>query len=91
MITEFGMNRTSMYLILTVAEMVIFKILYLYKYSRIAVMNEYFLTHFTILFNLVIIFGFTIIRISLEENMRTRLYFFLFGKPYEVYKKVNFP
>ena len=80
-----------MYFLLTVAEMVIFKILYLYKYSSIAVMNEYFLTKFTILFNFVIIFGFTIIRICLEEYMRSRVYFRFFGKPYEVYKKVNVP
>ena len=80
-----------MYFTLTVAEMVIFKIIYLYKYSSIAVLNEYFLTNFTILFNLLIIFVSTIIRICLNENVRSRLYFRLFGKAFEVYKKVEFP
>ena len=80
-----------MYFTLTVAEMVIFKTLYLYKFSSIAVLNEYFLTNFTILFNLVIIFVFTMIRICLNENLRTRIYFQLFGRAFEVYKKVKVP
>ena len=47
----FGLYRTWLYQIMIIAEMVIFKILYLYKYSNIAVMNEYFLTNFVTLFN----------------------------------------
>ena len=76
---------------MTIAEMVIFKILYLYKYSYIAIMNEYFLTNFIISFNLVVISYLTMIRICLKEESRTRNYFRYYGKPYEVYKKVYFP
>ena len=87
----FGLYRTWLYQIMTIAEMVIFKILYLYKYSNIAVMNEYFLTNFIILFNLVLIFYLTMIRICLGEHIRTRLYFRSYGRPHEVYKKVQIP
>ena len=80
-----------MYIVVTLAEMVIFKIIYIYKYSRIAVVNEYSLTNFVTSFNCVIIFWFTIIRITLGENLRTRAYFKVFAKPYDVYRKVFFP
>ena len=88
---EFGIYRTHGYIILTLAEMVVFKIIYLYKYSRIGVINEYFLTNFVTSFNCVILFWFTIIRIALGEHLRTSAYFQLFAKPYEVYRKVEFP
>ena len=76
---------------LIMTEMVMFKIVYIFKYSRIAAMNEYFLTRFITSFNFVVIFGFTIIRIVLKEHTGTRLYFYHFAKPYEVYKKVEIP
>jgi hypothetical protein len=88
---EFGLYRTLMYIAVTLAEMVIFKIIYIYKYSRIAIVNEYFLTNFVTSFNCVIIFWFTIIRLALGEHLRTRAYFQLFGKPYEVNRRVSYP
>ena len=87
----FGFWRTYMHSLLTITEMVLFKIVYIFKYSRIAAMNEYFLTRFITSFNFVVIFGFTIIRILLKEHTGTRRYFHQFAKPYEVYKKVEIP
>ena len=87
----FGFWRTYMHSQLIMTEMVMFKIVYIFKYSRIAAMNEYFLTRFITSFNFVVIFGFTIIRIVLQEHTGTRRYFHQFAKPYEVYKKVEIP
>ena len=91
LICEFGVFRIFMHTSLTLAEMVIFKILYLYKFSVIAAMDEYFLTNFVTLFNLMINFGFTIVRISLGEHKRTRMYFYNFAMPFEVYERVLLP
>ena len=79
------------HIVLTLAEMVIFKILYLYKFSAIAAMDEYFLTHFVTLFNFMINFGLIIVRYSLGEHKRTRMYFYNFAKPIEVYERVLLP
>ena len=87
----FGYSRAYMHSLLTLTEMVLFKIVYIFKYSRIAAMNEYFLTFFITSFNFVVIFGSTIIRILLKEYAGTRRYFHQFAKPYEVYKKVEIP
>ena len=91
LIADFGFYRILMHTFLTLAEMVIFKILYLYKFSIIAAMDEYFLTNFITLFNIMINFGFAIIRISFGEHKRTRIYFNNFAKPTDVYKKVIWP
>ena len=88
---DFGLYRIVTHIALTMAEMVIFKILYLYKFSIIAAMDEYFLTNFITLFNVMINFGFAIIRISFGEHKRTRIYFNNFAKPTDVYKKVIWP
>jgi hypothetical protein len=88
---EFGVFRISMHIVLTLAELVIFKILYLYKFSVIAAMDEYFLTNFVTLFNFMINFGLTIVRVSLGEHKRTRMYFYNFAKPFEVYERVLVP
>ena len=82
----FGFWRTYMHSQLIITEMVLFKIVYIFKYSRIAAMNEYFLTRFITSFNFVVIFGFTIICILLIEYTGTQRYFQQFAKPYEVYK-----
>ena len=91
LIAECGFYRIIMHVLLTLAEMVIVKILYIYKFFIIAAMDEYFLTYFITLFNIMINFGFTIIRYSLGEHRRTRVYFYNFAKPYEVYKRVIWP
>ena len=91
LIADFGFYRTGMHVLITLAEMVIFKILYMYKFSIIAAMDEYFLTNFITLFNVMINLGFATIRISLGEHKRTRIYFNNFAKPTDVYKKVIWP
>ena len=91
MTTEFGLGRTGLYHALTVTEMDVFKILYMYKYSRIAAMDEYFLTFFMTSFNIMILFGQTIIRICLKEHRRTRYYYKIFGTKNDVYKRIYFP
>ena len=91
LIAEWSFYRIIMHVLLTLAEMVIVKILYIYKFSIIAAMDEYFLTNFITLFNIMINFGFTIIRYSLGEHRRTRVYFRNFAKPTEVYKKIIWP
>ena len=80
-----------MHFFLTLSEMVILKILYLSKFSIIAAMDEYFLTNFITLFNVMINLGFGTIRVSLGEHKRTRIYFNNFAKPTDVYKKVAWP
>ena len=91
LICEFGMSRVFMHIMLTLAEMVIFKILYMFKFSVIAIMDEYFLTNFLTSFNIMINFGLTMIRVWLNEHRRTKRYFEKFAKPCEVYKKIPWP
>ena len=91
LITDFGVYRILVHIMLTVAEMVVFKILYMYKFPVIAIMDEYFLTTFVTLFNVMINFGLTIIRVWLNEHRRTRMYFRNYAKPYDVYKKIPWP
>ena len=91
LIVEFGLYRILMHILLTLAEMVIFKIFYMYKFSVISVMDEYFLTHFLTLFNIMINIGLTLIRVWLNEHRRTSIYFRNFAKPNEVYKRIPWP
>ena len=88
---EFGIYQTLRFTFLTAAEMFLFKVLYIYNYSRIAGVNEYFLTNFVTSFNVIITFGFSMIRVCLGENLRTRFYYQNYAEPYEAYKKVHFP
>ena len=64
LICEFGVYRIFMHIMLTLAEMVIFKIVYMFKFSIIAALDEYFFTNFVTLCNAVINFVFSIIRIT---------------------------
>ena len=54
-------------------------------------MDEYFLTHFLTLFNIMINIGFTIVRVWLNEHRRTSVYFNNFAKPNDVYKRIPWP
>ena len=88
-ITNCGIHRIFTHILLTLSEMVIFKILYMYKFSIIVAMDEYFFTNFVTLLNGVINVGLTIIRFSLGEHRRTRLYLHNFAKPNELYNKLT--
>ena len=90
-IYDFGIVRTIMFDLLTIAEILLFKIFYMHSYSWIAGVNEYFVTNFVTSFNIIIVFGFYMIRICLEENVKTRFYYQNYAKPYEAYMKVHFP
>ena len=90
-ILEFGFYRTFFYHLLTMTEILLFKILYIYKFPRIAAMNQYFFANFVTFFNILVIFGFTIIRYSLKEHVRVRNYYREFGKLSEVYSKLKLP
>ena len=89
LIVEVGFYRILTQILLTLAEMVIFKILYMYKFSMIVGLDEYFFTNFVTLLNGMINAGLTIIRLSLGEHKRTRLYFHNFAKPNEFYNKLT--
>ena len=91
LICDFGLHRFATHFLLTLAEVVIFKIIYMYKFSIIAAMDENFLTNLVTLLNCMINFEFTTIRISLGEHKRTRLYFRNFAKPTEFYDKIPWP
>ena len=56
------------YIILTLTEMTILKVIYIYKFSRIAALDEYFLTRIIIFFNFVFITIFNTIRLALKEH-----------------------
>ena len=88
---EFGFYRILMHIMLTLAEMVIFKIVYMFKFSIIAVLDEHFFTNFVTLCNAMINFVFSIIRITLGENKRTKMYFLSFAKPTDVYEIIPWP
>ena len=88
---EFGIYQTIRFTFLTAAEMFLFKILYISYYSRIAGVNEFFLANFVTSFNILMTFGFAVIRIGLEENLRMRFYYQNYAEPYEGYRKVHFP
>ena len=91
LIAEFGIYRILMHIMLTLAEMVIFKIVYMFKFSIIAALDEYFFTNFVTLCNVAINFVFSIIRITLGENKRTKMYFRSFAKPTDVYERIPWP
>ena len=61
----------------------------MYKFSTIVAMDEYFFTNFVTLLNGMINAGLTIIRLSLGEHRRTRLYFHNFAEPNEFYNKLT--
>ena len=91
LICEFGIARTIIHIMLTLAEMVIFKIIYLFKFSILVAMDEYFFTNFVTLLNCMINFGLIMMRYTLGEVYRTRMYFRMFAKPTEFYDRIPWP
>ena len=93
LIILFGVTGIYLYNTLTITEIVVIKTLYLYKYSRIASMNEYFITTMLTSFNFLIIGSNIVIRISLKEYEGNPFYNFLMGQhaeKLEFHKIVNF-
>ena len=89
LIADCGIHRMITHILLTISEMVIFKNFYMYKFSIVVAMDEYFFTNFVTLLNGVINVGLTIIRFSLDEHKRTRLYLHNFAKQNEFYNKLT--
>ena len=50
----YGGIGCTIYYLLTCTEIIVLKVIYIYKYSTIAVMNEYFLKKFLISFNIIV-------------------------------------
>ena len=93
LIILFGVTGIFLYNTLTITEIVVIKTLYLYKYSRIAAMNEYFITAMLTSFNILIIGSNIVIRITLKEYEGNPFYNFLIGQhaeKLEFHKIVNF-
>ena len=91
LIWDFGSHRFVTHFLLTLAEVVIFKIIYMYKFSIITAMDEYFLTNFVTLINFMINFGLAIIKFSLGEHRRSNTYLHIFAKPIEVDNTIPWP
>ena len=57
----------SLHLLMTITEMVVMRCIYISKFSRIAAMNEYFISTTLTLFNMVIIAINIILRLATRE------------------------
>ena len=93
LIILFGVTGIFLYNTLTITEIVVIRTLYLYKYSRIAAMNEYFIAAMLTSFNILIIGSNTVIRITLKEYEGNPFYNFLIrrhAEKLEFHKIVNF-
>ena len=64
----------SLHLVMTITEMVVMKCIYIWKFSRIAAINENFISTSLTLFNMVIIAINMILRFATREM---ELYFYL--------------
>ena len=65
-ISYYGNVSYILYCVLAITEMVILKVLYIFKFSTIAAVNEYFLKTMLISFNIVVIGVHIITRITLR-------------------------
>ena len=93
LIILFGVTGIYLYNTLTITEIVVIKTLYLYKYSRIAAMNEYFITAMLTSFNILIIGSNIVIRSTLKEYEGNPFYNFVLDRhteTLEFHKIVNF-
>ena len=68
----------SLHLVMTITEMVVMKCIYISKFSRIAAINENFITTTLTLFNMVIIAINIILRLATRE-METSIFCFFYN------------
>ena len=73
-----------LHLLMTVTEMVVMKCIYISKFSRIAAMNENFISTTLTLFNMVIIAINVILRLATRE-METSPFYFYYNPQHSVY------
>ena len=64
----------SLHVLMTITEMVVMRCIYISKFSRIAAMNEYFISTTLTLFNMVIIAINIILRLATREMETSPLY-----------------
>ena len=64
----------SLHVVMTITEMVVMKCIYIWKFSRIAAINENFITTTLTLFNMVIIAINIILRLATRQMETTPLY-----------------
>ena len=64
----------SLHLMMTITEMVVMKCLYIWKFSRIAAINENFISTTLTLFNMVIIAINIILRLATREMETSTIY-----------------
>ena len=67
----------SLHLMMTITEMVVMKCIYIWKFSRIAAINENFISTTLTLFNMVIIAINIILRLATREMETSPSYFYL--------------
>ena len=67
----------SLHLVMTITEMVVMKCIYIWKFSRIAAINENFISTTLTLFNMVIIAINIIFHLSTREIETSPVYFYL--------------
>ena len=63
----YGEISCLLYFLLTSTEIIVLKVVYIYKFSTIAAVNEYFLKNILILFNITVIGIFIFILLTLKE------------------------
>ena len=66
----------SLHVLMTITEMVVMRCFYISKFSRIAAINEYFITTTLTLFNMVIIAINIILRLVTREVETSPVYFY---------------
>ena len=64
----------SLHLVMTITEMVVMKCIYIWKFSRVAAINENFISTTLTLFNMVIIAINIILRLATRQMETTPLY-----------------
>ena len=67
----------SLHVVMTITEMVVMKCIYIWKFSRIAAINENFISTTLTLFNMVIIAINIILRLVTREMETSPSYFYL--------------
>ena len=70
-ISMYGIIGTTIFMILTITEMIIMKVIYIHKFSKVAVMNEYFISTILVAFNIFISILVISLRVILKEYVNT--------------------
>ena len=79
----------GLYLCLTIAEMVLAKVIYILRFSIIAIMDEYFITAILNMFNIVFVSILVILRMVSKDHETTSWYNFVNRGSYQGKKQKN--